>query len=145
MNDRLPSTSMHNQNKDVVLLFSTRIIRLFCYGFLSVVLALYLVQAGLDEKQVGSHFEDCNRFFFSVPEGTVYLADFRFLPLAEGKRGDRGNTGSPLEAVMATTEHHRHPPGSGGDGARLDSQCGAAIRCGVPVQCASGWRLCGFP
>src|SRR5512141_1098885 len=47
---------MHNQNKDVVLLFCTRIIRLFCYGFLSVVLALYLVQAGLDEKQVGLLF-----------------------------------------------------------------------------------------
>ena len=27
--------------------------RLFCYGFLSVILALYLVQAGLSDKQVG--------------------------------------------------------------------------------------------
>ena len=39
--------------RDAVTLFSTRIIRLFCYGFLSVILVLYLVQVGLDEKQVG--------------------------------------------------------------------------------------------
>ncbi len=43
-------------NKDIVTLFSTRIIRLFCYGFLSVILALYLVQAGLQEQQVGLLF-----------------------------------------------------------------------------------------
>ena len=42
--------------RDITTLFCTRIIRLFCYGFLSVVLALYLVQAGLDEKQVGLLF-----------------------------------------------------------------------------------------
>ncbi len=41
---------------DVITLFLTRIIRLFCYGFLSVILALYLVQAGLNEKQVGLLF-----------------------------------------------------------------------------------------
>ena len=39
--------------RDIILLFSTRIIRLFCYGFLSVVLALYLVEAGLTEGQIG--------------------------------------------------------------------------------------------
>jgi MFS family permease len=39
--------------RDAVTLFCTRIIRLFCYGFLSVILVLYLVQVGLDEKQVG--------------------------------------------------------------------------------------------
>jgi MFS family permease len=39
--------------RDAVTLFSTRIIRLFCYGFLSVILALYLIQVGLDEKQIG--------------------------------------------------------------------------------------------
>ena len=38
---------------DIVLLFVTRIIRLFCYGFLSVVLALYLAEAGLTEGQIG--------------------------------------------------------------------------------------------
>jgi MFS family permease len=42
--------------KDTLLLFSTRIIRLFCYGFLSVVLALYLIQAGLTEEMVGLLF-----------------------------------------------------------------------------------------
>jgi MFS family permease len=43
-------------NRDLRLLFSTRIVRLFCYGFLSVVLALYLVQAGLNEKMIGLLF-----------------------------------------------------------------------------------------
>src|SRR5687767_7753309 len=38
---------------DITLLFSTRIIRLFCYGFLSVILALYLSEAGLTEGQIG--------------------------------------------------------------------------------------------
>ena len=39
--------------RDVLLLFSTRIIRLFAYGFLSVVLALYLAAIGLDERLIG--------------------------------------------------------------------------------------------
>jgi MFS family permease len=43
-------------SRDIRLLFSTRIVRLFCYGFLSVVLALYLAAAGLDEKQIGLLF-----------------------------------------------------------------------------------------
>ena len=38
---------------DITIFFSTRIIRLFCYGFLSVVLALYLAEAGLTEEQIG--------------------------------------------------------------------------------------------
>ena len=41
---------------DIPLLFTTRIIRLFCYGFLSVILALYLIAAGLTETQVGLLF-----------------------------------------------------------------------------------------
>ncbi|HET9912975.1 MAG TPA: MFS transporter [Anaerolineales bacterium] len=41
---------------DVVILFSTRIIRLFCYGFLSVVLALYLSESGFTEEQIGLLF-----------------------------------------------------------------------------------------
>ncbi len=41
---------------DILLLFSTRIIRLFCYGFLSVVLALYLSESGLTESQIGLLF-----------------------------------------------------------------------------------------
>ena len=40
-------------NRDRSLLFTTRITRLFAYGFLSVVLALYLAEAGLSESQVG--------------------------------------------------------------------------------------------
>jgi MFS family permease len=43
-------------NKNIPILFSTRIIRLFCYGFLSVVLAVYLVAAGFTEKQIGLLF-----------------------------------------------------------------------------------------
>jgi MFS family permease len=42
--------------RDINLLFSTRIIRLFCYGFLSVVLALYLAETGFDEKMIGLLF-----------------------------------------------------------------------------------------
>lgn len=40
-------------NSDLRLLFATRIMRLFAYGFLSVVLALYLAEAGLSEIQIG--------------------------------------------------------------------------------------------
>ncbi len=39
--------------QDVVLLFATRVTRLFAYGSLSVILALYLAELGLDEKQIG--------------------------------------------------------------------------------------------
>jgi MFS family permease len=39
--------------KDVPLLFTTRILRMFGYGFLSVVLALYLAQRGLSEGEIG--------------------------------------------------------------------------------------------
>jgi MFS family permease len=47
---------VHRFNADIRLLFTTRIVRLFCYGFLSVVLALYLVEAGLNEKTIGLLF-----------------------------------------------------------------------------------------
>src|SRR3974377_1797924 len=40
-------------SRDGVLLFTTRIARLFAYGFLSVVLVLYLAQAGLGDAQIG--------------------------------------------------------------------------------------------
>jgi len=46
---------IHNK-RDIPLLFSTRIVRLFCYGFLSIVLALYLAQLGMSEKQIGLLF-----------------------------------------------------------------------------------------
>ena len=38
---------------DIQLLFTTRMLRLFAYGFLSVVLALYLTEVGLSEGQIG--------------------------------------------------------------------------------------------
>jgi len=38
---------------DIKILFATRILRLFAYGFLSVVLVLHLVAAGLSERQIG--------------------------------------------------------------------------------------------
>ncbi len=38
---------------DTILLFSTRIARLFAYGSVSVILALYLIQVGLNETQIG--------------------------------------------------------------------------------------------
>ncbi|MGB8982392.1 MAG: MFS transporter [Anaerolineales bacterium] len=41
---------------DIAILFSTRMIRLFCYGFLSVVLALYLAESGFTEGQIGLLF-----------------------------------------------------------------------------------------
>lgn len=42
--------------RDINILFSTRIVRLFCYGFLSVVLALYLAEAGFTDAQIGLLF-----------------------------------------------------------------------------------------
>jgi MFS family permease len=45
-----------DSKKDIPLLFSTRIVRLFCYGFLSVVLAFYLTEVGLTERLVGLLF-----------------------------------------------------------------------------------------
>ncbi len=41
------------QRRDFRILFSTRTLRLFAYGFLSVILALYLAQVGLSEAQIG--------------------------------------------------------------------------------------------
>src|SRR5262245_50759288 len=40
-------------NPDVILLFGSRIVRMFAYGFLSVVLLLYLTSIGLSETQAG--------------------------------------------------------------------------------------------
>jgi MFS family permease len=40
-------------DSDGRLLFTTRIARLFAYGFLSVILVFYLTQVGLDESHVG--------------------------------------------------------------------------------------------
>jgi len=49
----LPAQTFRLLTLDGRLLFSTRIVRLFAYGFLSVILVLYLTEIGLDEKQVG--------------------------------------------------------------------------------------------
>src|SRR5205823_9505920 len=38
---------------DVWLLFTTRSVRLFAYGFLSVILVLYLAEVGLSDPEVG--------------------------------------------------------------------------------------------
>jgi MFS family permease len=46
----------HRSTRDIRLLFATRIVRMFCYGLLPVVLALYLNQIGLNEKQIGLLF-----------------------------------------------------------------------------------------
>jgi MFS family permease len=45
-----------HMRKNIAILFSTRIVRLFCYGFLSVVLALYLAEVGLNPGQIGLLF-----------------------------------------------------------------------------------------
>ena len=42
--------------RDIRILFSTRILRLFAYGFLSVILAFYLIEIGLDERTMGLLF-----------------------------------------------------------------------------------------
>src|SRR5215211_7322719 len=52
------------------LLFSTRIVRLFAYGFLSVVLVLYLAQLGLSEPQI--------RRMLLVGAGLMVLAGLLF-------------------------------------------------------------------
>ncbi len=39
---------------DARLLFTARILRMFAYGLLSVVLVLYLSEAGLSTKQIGA-------------------------------------------------------------------------------------------
>ena len=44
---------MARSRTDTALLFTTRITRLFAYGFLSVVLVLYLASVGLTEKEIG--------------------------------------------------------------------------------------------
>lgn len=43
-------------NKNIILLFTTRTLRLFGYGFLSVVLALYLSKTGFDDFLMGVLF-----------------------------------------------------------------------------------------
>src|SRR3989304_3768692 len=47
---------MGHKKTDLILLFITRITRLFAYGFLSVTLALYLAEIGLNVKEIGLLF-----------------------------------------------------------------------------------------
>ena len=44
---------MHGLRPDAYVLFATRIVRMFAYGFLSVVLVLYLAEVGLSETVIG--------------------------------------------------------------------------------------------
>jgi len=44
---------MARSKTDIALLFVTRILRMFAYGFLSIVLALYLAHVGLSEQAIG--------------------------------------------------------------------------------------------
>jgi MFS family permease len=46
-------TAWREISKDTRILFGTRVLRLFGYGFLSVILALYLGQLGLSEVRIG--------------------------------------------------------------------------------------------
>jgi MFS family permease len=45
--------SFTNLSTDGYILFGTRLVRMFAYGFLSVVLVLYLAQLGLSEALIG--------------------------------------------------------------------------------------------
>lgn len=45
--------TVHLLTRDGWLLFSTRMVRLFAYGLLSIVLALYLAAVGLSEREIG--------------------------------------------------------------------------------------------
>ncbi len=47
---------MFDLDRNIILLFTTRTLRLFAYGFLSVVLALYLSESGLDDVLMGVLF-----------------------------------------------------------------------------------------
>ncbi|MEO8399955.1 MAG: MFS transporter [Ignavibacteriaceae bacterium] len=44
---------MERIKKDINILFVTRILRMFAYGFLSIILVLYLSQIGLTDYQIG--------------------------------------------------------------------------------------------
>jgi MFS family permease len=44
---------MLSSNSDIRLLFATRIVRMFSYGLLAVILALYLSQVGLSDSEIG--------------------------------------------------------------------------------------------
>ncbi|HEY3108568.1 MAG TPA: MFS transporter [Chloroflexota bacterium] len=47
------ATALRELDRDGRRLFLTRVVRMFAYGLLAVVLALYLAEAGLDDRQIG--------------------------------------------------------------------------------------------
>ena len=49
----MPASPWNELTRDGRLLFAARVARMFGYGFLAVVLALYLSALGLDETQIG--------------------------------------------------------------------------------------------
>src|SRR5215471_8689033 len=49
----LPRKPARGFGPDVRLLFATRMLRLFAYGLVSVILVLYLADAGLSTNQIG--------------------------------------------------------------------------------------------
>jgi len=49
----IPAPRVRTLNADGWRLFATRCIRLFAYGFLSVVLVLYIKAIGLNDQRVG--------------------------------------------------------------------------------------------
>src|SRR5262245_20776564 len=49
----MPISASSASSPDVRLLFVTRVVRLFAYGFLSLILVLYLAEVGLSDWQIG--------------------------------------------------------------------------------------------
>lgn len=47
---------MFQKDRNIIILFTTRTLRLFAYGFLSIVLALYLSETGFDDYFIGILF-----------------------------------------------------------------------------------------
>jgi MFS family permease len=50
---RIEKNNPVSANSDIRLLFATRIVRMFAYGLLAVILALYLAQVGLSDAEIG--------------------------------------------------------------------------------------------
>ena len=51
--NELSSPVSPSDSADIRLLFTTRVVRLFAYGFLSVMLVLYLAEVGFSEENIG--------------------------------------------------------------------------------------------
>ncbi len=66
---------MNDASSNIVLLFCTRVIRLFAYGFISVVLALYLAATGLSPAGVGAILSATLAGDIAVSLGVTVVAD----------------------------------------------------------------------